>query len=228
MPEMNPPLRRFRLFAAALLPAAAIAVAGTSPAQAATSTDHAQFSVTGGTLSFITAPNLAGVSFGNTTLNGQAQTVNATMPNYTVNDASGSGSGWNVTTVGNTGVGLSPVFAQYCPNATCGADTLGYKAGGATLPANSLTLNSTSASFTPVGTTSNVNAPTNTCNSVCNVDASSAVKVATAASGGGMGEWATTGFTGTSLALTIPTTAKTLQTNEVYRVDLLWTLNTGP
>lgn len=225
---MNPPLRRLRLFAMAILPAAVIAAAGTTAAQAATSNDHAQFAVTAGTLSFQTAPNLAGVSFGNTTLNGQAQTVNATMPNYTVNDATGSASGWNVTTIGNTGVGLSPVFAQYCPQATCGTDTLGYKAGGATLPADSLTLNSTGASFTPVGTTTNTGAPTNQCNSVCNVDTAAAVKVASAAAAGGMGEWATTGFSGTSLALTIPTTAKTLQANEVYRVDLLWTLNTGP
>jgi hypothetical protein len=225
---MNPSLRRIRLLVATLVPAAAIAVAGAGPAAAATSTDHAQFAVTAGTLSFVTAPNLAGVSFGNTTLNGQAQTVNATMPNYTVNDATGGALGWNVTVVGNTGVGLSPVFAQYCPTATCGTDTLGYKSGGATLAANSLTLNSTSASFTPVGTTTNVNAPTNTCNSFCNVDTAAAVKVASAALLGGMGEWATTGFTGTSLALTIPTTAKTLQTGEVYRVDELWTLNTGP
>ena len=223
---MNPSLRRTRLLLAALAPAAALAVTGAGAAQAAT--DHAQFAVTGGTLSFVTAPNLAGVSFGTTTLNGQAQTVNATMPNYTVNDATGGALGWNVTVVGNTGVGLSPVFAQYCPNATCGTDSLGYKPSGATLPANSLTLNSTSASFTPVGTTTNVNAPTNTCNSSCNVDTAAAVKVATAAVAGGMGEWATTGFTGTSLALTIPTTAKTLQTGEVYRVDELWTLNTGP
>jgi hypothetical protein len=216
------------LLLAALVPAAALAVTGAGAAQAATSTDHAQFAITAGALSFVTAPNLAGVSFGNTTLNGQAQTVNATMPNYTVNDATGGALGWNVTVVGNTGVGLSPVFAQYCPVATCGSDTLGYKPSGATLPANSLTLNSTSASFTPVGTTTSINPPTHSCNSVCNVDAGAAVKVATAAVAGGMGQWATTGFTGTSLALTIPTTAKTLQTGEVYRVDELWTLNTGP
>jgi hypothetical protein len=224
---MNPTLRRTRLLLAALVPAGALAVAGAGAAQAAT--DHAQFAVTGGTLSFVTAPNLAGVPFGNTTLNGQAQTVNAAMPNYTVNDATGGALGWNVTVVGNTGVSLSPVFAQYCPNATCGTDVgPGYIASGATLSANSLTLNSTSASFTPVGTTTNVNAPTHTCNSVCNVDAAAAVKVATAGVAGGMGQWATAGFTGTSLALTIPTTAKTLKTNEVYRVDELWTLNTGP
>jgi hypothetical protein len=226
---MNPSLRRTRLLMAALVPAAALAVSGAGAAQAATSTDRAQFAVTGGALSFVTAPNLAGVSFGNTTLTGQAQTVNATMPNYTVNDATGGALGWNVTVVGNTGVGLSPVFAQYCPNATCGTDVgPGYIVSGATLPANSLTLNSTSASFAPVGTTTNVNAPTHACNSVCNVDTAAAVKVATAAVAGGMGQWATSGFTGTSLALTIPTTAKTLKTNEVYRVDELWTLNTGP
>ena len=33
---------------------------------------------------------------------------------------------------------------------------------------------------------------------------------------------------GTSLALSTPTSLKTLQTGEVYRVDLVWTINSGP
>jgi hypothetical protein len=43
-----------------------------------------------------------------------------------------------------------------------------------------------------------------------------------------MGTWATTAWSATSLALSTPTTLKTLQTNELYRVDLVWTLNSGP
>ena len=43
-----------------------------------------------------------------------------------------------------------------------------------------------------------------------------------------MGTWATTGWSGSSLALSTPSTIRTLPTNEVYRVDLVWTINSGP
>jgi hypothetical protein len=43
-----------------------------------------------------------------------------------------------------------------------------------------------------------------------------------------MGTWLTTGFSATSLALATPTTLKVLPSEEVYRVNLLWTLSTGP
>jgi hypothetical protein len=150
------------------------------------------------------------------------------MTNFTVQDATGSGSGWNVTVNGNSNTGKSPVFKQYCPNATCGTDSgPGYVTSGQTLSANSLTLNSTSASFGAQNGSTGT-APSLVCGSGCYVDSGSAVKVASAAASAGMGTWATTGWTGTSLALSTPTTLRTLQTNEVYRADLVWTLNTGP
>ena len=162
------------------------------------------------------------------TLNGQAQTTNTTMTNFTVQDATGSGSGWNVTVNGNSNATKSPVFKQYCPNATCGTDSgPGYVAGGQTLPANSLTLTSTGASYSAQNGSTGT-APTLQCSSACNVDSASAVKIGSAALNAGMGTWATTGWSGTSLALATPTTLKTLQTAEVYRVDLVWTLNSGP
>ena len=66
------------------------------------------------------------------------------------------------------------------------------------------------------------------CASACNVDSASAVKIASAAAGTGMGTWASTGWGGSSLAVSTPSTLKTLQSNEVYRVDLVWTINSGP
>ena len=54
------------------------------------------------------------------------------------------------------------------------------------------------------------------------------MKVVSAASGAGMGSYLTTGYTATSLAASAPTTVKALPANEVYRVDLLWTLGSGP
>jgi hypothetical protein len=210
--------------------AAAVATmaAMSTPALAATSSDTTQFSVTAGTLSFTTspdAPNLPAL-----TLNGQAQTLNAQMGNFGVSDATGTGSGWNVTVSGDSAGGKSAVFKQYCTQAGgCGADPFGYVAGGLTLGANSLALNSTVASFSAQNGTTGT-APTHQCNAGCFVDAApgSPVKVVSAAVGAGMGSYLTSGYAATSLAGSAPSTVQALLANEVYRVDLLWTLGSGP
>jgi hypothetical protein len=161
------------------------------------------------------------------TINGQAQTTNATMNNFAVDDTT-AGSGWNLTVAGNTGAGDSPVFKRYCPNATCGTDTgPGYVTGGATLPASSLTLNTTGGSWSTTGGSGA--APVFQCSSTaCPIDSSSATKIVSAASGAGLGPWTTSGFSATSLGRSIPSTLRVLPEGEVYRVDLLWTLSSGP
>jgi hypothetical protein len=161
------------------------------------------------------------------TLTGGSQTTNTTMSNFGAQDATGSGSGWNTTVAGQSGTEKSAVFAQYCPTATCGSDTKGYVPSGATLPANSLTLNSTGASFSAQSGSTGT-APTLQCSASCNVDSASAVKIASAAASAGMGTWLTTGFSATSLALATSSTLKALSNGEIYRVNLLWTLSTGP
>jgi hypothetical protein len=213
--------RAFQVFActcalAVLLPAAALA---------ATQEDKTQFSVTAGTLSFSTVPAMPTLSA--ITLNGSAQTTTTAMTNFGVADATGSGSGWNVTVAGQSGGGKSAVFAQYCPKATCGSDTEGYVASGATLPANSLTVGSTGASFTGQSGSTGT-APTLQCGSSCNVDSASAVKIASGAVNAGMGTWLTGSWGATSLSLATPSTLKALANTELYRVNLLWTLSTGP
>ncbi len=203
--------------AGGLLPAAALG---------ATQEDKTQFSVTAGSLSFSTVPAMPTLS--GVTLNGSAQTTTTQMTNFGVADATGSGSGWNVTVAGQSGSGKSAVFAQYCPTGGgCGADAQGYVPSGATLPANSLTANSTGASFAAQNGSTGT-APTLQCASTCNVDSASAVKVGSAAASAGMGTWLTSGWSATSLSLATPTTLKALSNGEVYRVNLLWTLSTGP
>jgi hypothetical protein len=146
------------------------------------------------------------------------------MANFSVSNTLTTKSGWNITVAGQSGTGKSAVFAQYCPKAKCGSDSAGYTTGGKTLAANSLTLNSTGAKFTGgTGT-----APTLPCSTACAVDSASAVKIASAAAGGGEGTWTTTGFSATSLTLNVATTLKALPAEEVYRIDILWTLATGP
>jgi hypothetical protein len=175
----------------------------------------------------VSTPNIA--TLPSVTLNGQSQTVTAAMANFEVDDATGtsqgsSASGWNLTVSGDSGTGKSAVFKRYCPNATCGSDTgPGYITGGATLPANSLTLVSTGASFSGGSGT----APAFQCGGSCNIDAAAATKIVSATTGGG-GLWTSSGFAANSLRLSAATTLRSLPASEIYRVDLLWTLNTGP
>jgi hypothetical protein len=179
----------------------------------------------GNSFDFDTAPDIPDLP--GLTLNGQAQTTTKKMNDFAVNDTSASPSGWNVTVVGNSAAGKSAVFKQYCPSASapCGSDPAGYVSGGRTLPANSLKLSSSGASWTG-GTGS---APTFNCASGCFVDAASAQKIAAAANGSaGTGLWSTTGFSASSLSLATPTTLRVLPTNEQYNLDLVWTLNSGP
>jgi hypothetical protein len=180
-----------------------------------------------GPLSFAVAPDIAALP--SITLNAQPQTVTTQMPNFEVDDATGttagtSSSGWNVTVIGDSAAGQSAVFKRYCPNATCGSDSgPAYVAGGASLPANSLTLISTGASFSGGSGT----APAFQCGSACNVDAAAQTKIVSAAATGG-GLWSTSGFAGNSLRLSTATTLRVLPASEIYRVDLVWSLNTGP
>ena len=217
--------RQVTSIAAASLIVCALSALAPAVATAATAEDKTQFSVTAGSLSFSTTPTMP--TLNSITLNGAAQTTNTTMTNFGVADATGSGSGWNTTVAGQSGAGKSVVFKQYCPTATCGSDPEGYVTAGATLAANSLTLNSTGASFSAQSGSTGT-APTLQCSSACNVDSASAVKIASAAVSAGMGTWLTTGFSATSLSLATPSTLKALSNGEVYRVNLLWTLSTGP
>ena len=43
-----------------------------------------------------------------------------------------------------------------------------------------------------------------------------------------MGTYLTSGYTASSLSLATPSNTKVLPTNEVYRVNLVWSLNSGP
>jgi hypothetical protein len=173
-----------------------------------------------GPLTFTTAPALPTLS--TVTLNAKSQTVNTAMTNFAVSDTRGTKSGWNVTVIGQSGAGKSAVFAQYCPKAKCGAGAEGYVAAGQKMVANSLKLNSTGAKFSGgTGAT-----PTLQCGAACNVDSAAAVKIASATTG--ESTWTTSGFSATSLALAVPTTLRALPNEEVYRVNLLWTLATGP
>ena len=161
---------------------------------------------------------------------GQPNILSSRMPGFEVSDASGAGLGWSITVSGDARHGLSPVLKEYCPLAECGSDPgPGYVAGGITLPHNSLILDSSGARFDPRRGTTGL-PPTYRCDHACFVDVSpkSPSKVVTAGVGAGMGTFKARGFSDSSVRLVAPRMAPPLPPKETYRVDLSWSLNSGP
>ncbi|HEX4482819.1 MAG TPA: hypothetical protein VH081_03465 [Solirubrobacteraceae bacterium] len=160
------------------------------------------------------------------TLNGRAQAPATTMTPFSVEDLRLTKSGWNITAQGQSGTGKSAVFAPYCAKAKCGSEAEGYVAGGAALPASSLTLNTSGASLSGgLGT-----APSLECRAGCALDSPTPVKIASQGTGllSGEGLWTTSSFSSNSLAFAAPTTLRALPDEEIYRLNVLWTLSTGP
>lgn len=226
----------------ALQRAIALALAGTAlvslflllAPRAEANPDKTYFTVTAGALEFATAPALP-ASLTGVTLNGEAQNTHTNMTNFKVKDARGTGVGWHVSvssgkTVGTT---VSEKFKEYCESASvCGANEAHhYVTGGKELEANSLTLNATAGTFSP----SDANVPTYTaeCLAGCTIDTpeGSPHKVLSAAVNKGMGTYETV-FNNAEphgLMLATPMNLATLpNANEVYRVDVVWTLATLP
>jgi hypothetical protein len=174
------------------------------------------------TVAFTTAPALPTLT--GVTLNGQSQSTPTIWPNAMKITSSGTNTGWNVTVNSTAAGGRSSVFKQYCPNTTCGTDSgPGYVTGGFTLPADSLTINTSGAAWTTSGTK-----PAYQCSvsPFCKIDQTTATKVVSASTSVALGTW--TGSGSTILTLATPASLRKLQTSEVYRVDVVWTLSSGP
>lgn len=207
---------------------AATLVLNTGAAGAATADDTAQLGVTGGALAFNTAPDVP--VLGDLTLNGTAQTPTGQMNAWEAKDPTGTGAGWNVSAQGDSAGGKSAVFKEYCVDDqdTCAGNGVGYVASSPkTLAADSLTLDSADASFTAQNGTTGT-APGHACESGCSLDHDSATPIASAAADAGMGTFRAASYAADSVSLAIPTTTKALASNKVYRVDLVWTLGSGP
>lgn len=210
-----------------LIVASAMALAAAFfPAAAAGSGDTIQFSVIPGPLGYGQTPGVSDVP--RLDLRGSAEQATVRMANFAVRDATGTGQGWSITVSGDGSAGRSAVLAQYCPRSICGSDRgPGYVAGGRWLPPNSLTYDSSGARFVRQGGTTGAK-PAHQCDSGCFVDAppDSPSRIAVAADGAGMGTFQTSGAS--EVSLVAPNTARPLPAKEVYRVNLSWTLNSGP
>ncbi len=193
-----------RRLAVSTLAAGALLASVQTPAFAADATD---VTVSGGSLGITVDPTVG--DFSAVTLDGTAKTATASFANFEVNDARGSGAGWNVTV-------QATQFAEWDSTLNSGAG--GYVTSGKTLAQNSLSL--AAPTVAADGTTSAV--PSITAGPY-NIDAASAVKIASAAADAGMGKYDFT-QAGTPLTLSIPTSAYA----KTYRSTVTVSTVTGP
>lgn len=233
------PARRKLLHA---LIAAAIAALVVLPARALGASDSVEFTVVPGPVGYGAGPQGSGEPPGVPTatppgvpavplgLSDQPEPVSTRMADFIVTDASGSGQGWSITVSGDRGRDRSPVLRQYCPSSSCGRHPgPGYVADGLTLPSNSLTLDSSGARFRSNSPDAG-EPPENSCGQTCFIDtpATSPSKIAEAPAGSGMGVFEASGFADSSFRLVAPSSPTPLPRGEIYRVDVSWSLNTGP
>ena len=131
-----------------------------------------------------------------------------------------------MTVASVSGGANSSVFKQYCPNATCGTDTgPGYvhrRLHAARRLADAR------HGRRPASPDPGATKPAFQCgvSPFCNVDTTTATKIVSASTSSSLTTWTSSG--NSILSLTTPANLHKLQTNEVYRVNLVWTLNSGP
>jgi WxL domain surface cell wall-binding len=111
-----------KLSSAMVTALAGVGLLQAAPASAEAATASAELKA--GSLAFVSTP--PNVTFPNTTLNGQLQTLSAEQP-IEVGDATGSGSGWNITatsttfTTGSHTLSTSATTIASAPLVACGA-----------------------------------------------------------------------------------------------------------
>ncbi len=198
MPRLTHPLARVSLG----LGAAALLTLGTTLSAFAAADTGA--TISGGTLS---GGALTFATFGTIALNGAQQTATSAWSIANVDDARGTGAGWNVS------LSLTQL-AEY--NTT----TLAYVTGGKTLATSSIKVttapvvslvdstSSPASTITPVATTTAL-------------DTGSAVKLLDAAANGGMGTYS---FSNMTTTLTVPANAHAA----TYKSDATVSLNAAP
>jgi hypothetical protein len=172
------------------------------PGVAAASGGSTSITLTGGALSFSTAPSAS--DFPTTALTGTQQTVHTNFATWAVNDARGTGAGWHVTFQASqfTGPGGSPP----------------------TLPTGSLSLTEPAAMTPTLGNLAVP--PVMQCTPSCVLDGGSAASIAHALAATGQGTWTATqaNLLNGDLALTVPPSAAA----DTYTSTLTFTLATGP
>ncbi len=185
---------------AALVAATGLLVGAIAPA--AMAADPTDVNLIPGSLS-ITNPAVA--NFSDVTLDGTAKTTTAAMENFSVTDARGSGAGWNVTVQATRFTEVDALTGTYVL-----VDPKRLPAGSLSMPAPTVAADGTTSPGPSI-----TSGP-------YTIDSGSAVKIASAAVGNGMGKY---DFTqGGNLSLSIPATASAAR----YRSDVTVSAVTGP
>lgn len=186
---------------------AATAVLGAIFAPAAQAGDLTNVTVTGGSLSITATPTVP--DFGGVTLDGTAKTTTATMDAFEVNDARGTGAGWNVTVQATRFTAAAVVDDPL----TIGVDE--------TQPQRQLPVSSLSMAAPTVAQDGTTSASPTMTGGPYSIDAGSAVKIASAATASGMGKY---DFSSSLLTLSVPSNAYA----RTYTSDVTVSTVSGP
>jgi hypothetical protein len=200
--------------ALSLVGAAALSLSMVVPALAS---DDTNLTVTGGTLTMTPSAPTVG-NFAGVTLNGTIQDTTATLQDLTVNDATGSGSGWHLTA-------SATQFKEWDTDLNSGAG--GYVEGGHDLDAGSLAMPVLEAAeVVPTDST----APA-MLSSASAFDGVGAITLANAITDRGMGEYLVDddgANDGITLTLTVEPDTYAATGTHKYRSDVTITLSSGP
>lgn len=170
---------------------------------ATSAADDTNITVAAGSLTITTAPTAG--NFSTVTLDGTAKQTTATLDDFEVNDSRGSGAGWHVTI-------SATQFAEH--------DGTDYVTNGKTLATGSLALEQLTVAQD--GTTSNN--PTIT-SGPYTIDAGSAVSVASAATGDGMGKY---DFSAADNSITMTLSVPASAYAKTYRSEVTVDVISGP
>jgi len=179
--------RLTRAVTLAAMAAALVAPAGAEADSTSPATQTPQATVNPGSLDFTTAPTVT--DFGPITLDGQAQTANAQVNDWGVDDSEGTGAGWQVTAVAT----------QFTT-----ADS------SETLPMNSLTMVAPATVTADSGQSADEAPTPETPAEPLDNPGQTPQVIASATAGNGMGDWSfhQSNATGGDLALGIPADAR--------------------
>ena len=175
----------------------------------------AHVGISAGSLS-LTTPTIQS-SFNNVVLNGQSNTVRATLTSFDVSDFTAKGEGWQVIVQAST-------FMEKAPDGTW--DTEGTRLS---LPTGVLALQPVNSIVITAGSSQ---PPTSSLSAKTAIDTGGAIKLISAGVGKGQGGY-TVDFPVNALELTLPANIKTDLINypsspTIYESSITWTIVTGP
>ena len=220
---------KFATLATLLVASVGLAIPASSMA-ATTGTSYSQLSLTSGQLTLVTPPIVSSAS---DTITGAPQTAFSNLEDYVIDDATGSGNGWNLAVQGASETNdTGGLLGQLSAVGTAGSG-LGSNTGSAYVNPAPPPSGANGFQF-PVGSvvydSSNDNPATGTgarptleCNAGCDLDGTTSTIIDEAALNAGLGTW-TSNDASSDVTWYIPSNAPAA----TYQLVDNWSLTTGP